>query len=218
MKKIGILGGGVWGSALAKLLSGNKVTIYARDEKIISSINEYKINPKLKYVIFNDNVKATSDISKLKNSDYVFIALPTQNVREVINLYGKCEDNQNIIIGSKGIEITSHLLLYDVISSMTSAKNISVLSGPCFSNEVAQNLPTAVTLATKNKKIFNDINLFFNNNNFCCFGKYSFGKIIFPLILRVFNNFIGTFFDAALMIIESNKIGLFHPFKQSPSK
>jgi len=58
---------------------------------------------------------------------------------------------------------------------------------------------------------------FFNNNNFWCPGKYSFGKIIFPLVLRVFNNCRGTFFDAALMIIESNKIGLFHPFKPSPS-
>ena len=154
MKKIGILGGGVWGSTLAKLLSNNEVMIYARDEKVISSINEYKINPKLKYVIFNDNVKATSDIFKLKNYDYVFITLPTQSVREVINLYGKCENHQKIIIGSKGIEIDTQLLLYDVISSITNTNNISVLSGPCFSNEVAQNLPTAVTLATKNKKIF----------------------------------------------------------------
>ena len=74
--------------------------------------------------------------------------------------------NKILIIGSKGIEITSQFFLYDVISSITSAKNISVLSGPCFSNEVAQNLPTAVTLATKDKNIFDDINLLFNNNNF----------------------------------------------------
>ena len=44
---IGILGGGVWGSALARVLSNNKVIIYARDEKIVKSINEHKINPKL---------------------------------------------------------------------------------------------------------------------------------------------------------------------------
>ena len=37
MKKIGILGGGVWGSALAKLLSNNKVVIYARDKKTVQS-------------------------------------------------------------------------------------------------------------------------------------------------------------------------------------
>ena len=40
---IGILGGGVWGSALARVLSNNKVIIYARDEKIVKSINEHKI-------------------------------------------------------------------------------------------------------------------------------------------------------------------------------
>ena len=47
---IGILGGGVWGSALARVLSNNKVIIYARDEKIVKSINEHKINPKLNTV------------------------------------------------------------------------------------------------------------------------------------------------------------------------
>ena len=44
---IGILGGGVWWSALARLLSNNKVIIYALYEKIYKSINENKINPKL---------------------------------------------------------------------------------------------------------------------------------------------------------------------------
>jgi len=165
MKKIGILGGGVWGSALAKLLSNNHVMIYARDKNIVSSINEHRINPKLKYIIFNNNVKATSNILELKNSDYIFVALPTQNVRKVIQLLGNCKDQQ-IIIGSKGIEIESQLFLYDVISSIVNAKNISVLSGPCFSNEVARNLPTAVTFATKDKNIFNTINLLFKNNNF----------------------------------------------------
>ena len=166
MKKIGILGGGVWGSALAKLLSKHKVMIYARDEKIVSSINEYRINPKLKYVIFNDNVKATNEISKLKDSDYLIITLPTQNIREVTDLYGKCNNDQHIIIGSKGIEIESHSLISDVINTTLNTKNISILSGPSFSNEVAQNLPTAVTLATIDKKYFDEINSLFNNNNF----------------------------------------------------
>ena len=49
MKKIGILGGGIWGSALAKLLSNSSVIIFSRDEKIVKSINNHRFNPKLKY-------------------------------------------------------------------------------------------------------------------------------------------------------------------------
>ena len=61
MKKIGILGGGVWGSALAKLLSNNKVCIYSRDKKTIKSINDHRFNPKLKFTVFNENVTSTDD-------------------------------------------------------------------------------------------------------------------------------------------------------------
>ena len=60
--EIGIIGGGVWGSALAKLLSNNNVTIFARDEKVVKSIKEYHFNPNLKYSTFNNNVKATINI------------------------------------------------------------------------------------------------------------------------------------------------------------
>ena len=43
MKQIGILGGGVWGCALAKLLSKNQVKIFVRDEKALNLINNQKI-------------------------------------------------------------------------------------------------------------------------------------------------------------------------------
>ena len=67
---IGILGGGVWGSALAKLFSDKEVLIYTRDKKVMDSINEHHFNPKLKYAIFNDNVKATDNLQEIaiKNS------------------------------------------------------------------------------------------------------------------------------------------------------
>ena len=84
MKKIGILGGGVWGSALAKLLSNNKVFIYARDKKTVKSINDHKFNPKLKYAVFNENVTSTENTKTFKDLEYLFIALPSQTIREVL--------------------------------------------------------------------------------------------------------------------------------------
>ena len=165
--KVAVLGAGVWGSALTRLLSNNnQIILYARDKKIVNSINEHRFNPKLKYVVFNKNVTATDDIDKLKDSDYVFIALPAQNIREVLSLLRPSNKNQEFIIASKGIEIQSLMLLSDVVKEIMGNNKISVLSGPCFSDEVAQNLPTALTFSSIEKKSFENINSLFNNINF----------------------------------------------------
>ena len=73
--KIGIIGGGVWGSAIAKLLSNNKVCIITRDTKIATSINEHRFNPRLKYAVFNENVSATADLNEAKD-------MPTSSLEE----------------------------------------------------------------------------------------------------------------------------------------
>ena len=159
--KIGVIGGGVWGSTLAKLLSNNKVFLFARDKKVIKSINEHHFNPKLKYAVFNDNITATDDLVLLNDSDYLFIALPSQSIREVLSTFKSSNANLEIIIASKGIEISTLDMLDKVVADKTACKNISVLSGPCFSDEVSQNLPTAVTFASKNRKSFDKVNSLF---------------------------------------------------------
>ena len=116
MKKISILGGGVWGSALAKLLSNSSVCIFYLDEKIVKSINEHTYNPKLKYAVFNNNVRASLDLTDLQKTDYLVIALPSQNIREVLKEYSIQNKRQQIIIASKGIEIETKLFLNDVVS------------------------------------------------------------------------------------------------------
>ena len=132
MKKIGILGGGVWGSALARLFSNSNVCIFARDEKIVKSINDHKFNPKLKYAVFNENVTATLDLNDLQKNDYLVITLPSQNIREVLKKYSIKKKNQQIIIASKGIEIKTKLFLKDVVKELINTENISILTGPSF--------------------------------------------------------------------------------------
>ena len=151
---VGIIGGGVWGSALARIFSQNNVLIFTRDESIAKSINDHKFNPRLKYVSFNENVSATCLIEDLKECEFIFIALPAQKIRDVISQNQFHNKKHNVIICSKGIEITSSKFLTEVVKELMPYKEISILSGPSFSTEVAQNLPTAVTLAAKNKKNF----------------------------------------------------------------
>ena len=164
--KIGIIGGGVWGSAIAKLLSNNKVCIITRDTKIVTSINEHRFNPRLKYAVFNENVSATADLNEAKDMDYLFLTLPAQKIRDVLSKVDLSKNTQEIIIASKGIEIESCSFLSDVVKEVSKNTNINILSGPCFSEEVSQNLPTAVTFASSNKKSFENINSLFHNKNF----------------------------------------------------
>mgnify|MGYP001196565081 FL=1 len=164
--KIGIIGGGVWGSAIAKLLSNNKVCIITRDTKIVTSINEHRFNPRLKYAVFNENVSATADLNEAKDMDYLFLTLPSQKIRDVLSKVDLSKNTQEIIIASKGIEIESCSFLSDVVKEVSTNTKINILSGPCFSEEVSQNLPTAVTFASSNKKSFENINSLFHNKNF----------------------------------------------------
>jgi glycerol-3-phosphate dehydrogenase (NAD(P)+) len=154
---IGILGGGVWGSALAKLFSNQEVLIYTRDKKVMNSINDHHFNPKLKYAIFNDNVKATDDLEEIAKKNIIFIALPSQSIREVLSKSYFQNLDADIIIASKGIEISSSMFLSSLVESLIKPKSLSIMSGPCFSDEVAQDLPTAATFASSNTSIFDTI-------------------------------------------------------------
>ena len=163
---IGILGGGVWGSALAKLFSDQEVLIYTRDKKVMNSINDHHFNPKLKYAIFNDNVKATDDLEEITKKNIIFIALPSQTIREVLSKSYFHNLEADIIIASKGIEISSSMFLSNVIESLIKPKSLSVMSGPCFSDEVAQDLPTAATFASSNTSIFDTISEMLKSKKF----------------------------------------------------
>ena len=163
---ISILGGGVWGSALAKLFSNQKVLIYTRDKNVMNSINEHHFNPKLKYAVFNDNVQATDDLEEIIKKNFIFIALPSQKIREVLEK--SCFKNlkADVIIASKGIEISSSLFLSQLVETLIKPKSLSILSGPCFSDEVAKDLPTAATFASSNSAIFDKISMMLSGKKF----------------------------------------------------
>ena len=163
---IGILGGGVWGSALAKLFSNQEVLIYTRDKKVMNSINEHHFNPKLKYAVFNDNVRATDDLEVITKKKMIFIALPCQTIREVLSKTYFQNLESDIIVASKGIEISSSMFLSSVVESLIKPNSLSILSGPCFSDEVAQDLPTAATFASSNSSIFDTISDMLKNKKF----------------------------------------------------
>ncbi|TAN45362.1 MAG: NAD(P)-dependent glycerol-3-phosphate dehydrogenase [Nitrospirae bacterium] len=153
---ISVMGAGSWGTTLAKLLAekGYDVTIWAYEQEIADSINEERVNS----VFFPDvvlpyNIKAVTDpLKAVAKARYIVNVVPTQYIGSVFNTaVSGMRDEAIIISASKGIEISSHMTPSMILKKLL-GKNISVLSGPSFADEVIRKRPTAVTLGTEDSK------------------------------------------------------------------
>src|SRR3954452_5335757 len=149
--KVGILGGGAWGTALAQIASagGRETLLWAMEDQVVDSINDRHQNPLfLPDVPLNPAIRATTRISDLDECDAWLVVTPAQHMRSVLNEAPECDIP--MVLCSKGIEERSGELLHKVAGEACRDAQVAVLSGPTFAHEVAKGLPTAVTLAAKN--------------------------------------------------------------------
>jgi len=155
--KIAVVGAGAWGTALAQLVakSGCGVTIWAREQEVVSSINERHENEIfLKGIALPKSLKATGNLADMAGNDYIFMVVPAQFVRPVLlELKNHISENTAIVLCAKGIEQSTGKLMTEVVSEIVPKSPIVVLSGPTFAREVAEGLPSAVTVASKYQKI-----------------------------------------------------------------
>jgi glycerol-3-phosphate dehydrogenase (NAD(P)+) len=148
--KVGILGGGAWGTALAQIASagGRETLLWALEDQVVDSINQSHQNPLfLPDVPLNPAIRATTDISHLDECDAWLVVTPAQHMRSVLNEAPECDIP--MVLCSKGIEEHSGELLHKVAGEACPGAQVAVLSGPTFAHEVAKGLPTAVTLAAR---------------------------------------------------------------------
>lgn len=157
-KNIGVVGGGAWGTALAQsaCLAGCEVTLWAREENTIRDINQNHINTAfLKNVPLDQKLTATTDLAEMAKQDAILIVTPAQFVRSVLTDLAPflTSSTAPLIICAKGIEQSSSKLMTDVINETIPNATPAILSGPSFASDVAKGLPTAVTLAAKDKTL-----------------------------------------------------------------
>ena len=146
--RIGVLGGGAWGTALAQVAAqtGDPVLLWAREPEVVAAINATHENPLfLAGVALSHDVTATGDLSGLAACDALLVVVPAQHVRAV--LAEAPVGTTPLVLCAKGIEAGTQLLVGEVASQVHRDAPIAVLSGPTFAHEVAAGLPTAVTLA-----------------------------------------------------------------------
>lgn len=156
-QKIGVIGGGAWGTALAQTLAvaGRDVTLWAFENDCVSSINDVRENTLfLPGIKLDQRITATSDISNLGDMDAVLSVAPAQHTRKILKTFvPSMKAGMPIVLCSKGIEISTRSFMSDVLAEVAPTAIPAVLSGPSFAIDVAKGLPTAVTLACEDEAV-----------------------------------------------------------------
>ncbi|WP_020590330.1 NAD(P)H-dependent glycerol-3-phosphate dehydrogenase [Kiloniella laminariae] len=151
LASVGVIGSGAWGTALAAVAAnaGNKVTIWSRNPLVVDDINNQHENSLyLKGAALDPAIRASTNAEDLKNADLLLLVTPSQHLRSVITpIKSLIGPDVPLVLCAKGVEISSGLLMTEMLQEILPGNPLAVLSGPTFAIEVARDLPTAVTLA-----------------------------------------------------------------------
>ncbi len=140
MNKIGVIGAGKWGSALAFALSEkNEVFISSRTPR---------------------DIKNFIPMEEILKFDYLVIAIPAQQIASWL------EENfvfshQKVLVAAKGIEASTGRFLNEIYSKYIPSSHIAFLSGPSFAAEVVKSLPTALVVNSENEDLSTKFASFF---------------------------------------------------------
>jgi glycerol-3-phosphate dehydrogenase (NAD(P)+) len=152
MQRIGIVGGGAWGTALALVAgrAGHAPMLWAREPEVVEAINRRHENPLfLPGIALDPGLRATEDIAEFAEVDVLLLAAPAQHLRKTsTDLAAHVKVGTPAIICAKGIEEGTGALLSEIVAAALPQARAALLSGPTFATEVAKGLPTAITLAS----------------------------------------------------------------------
>ena len=171
MKRIGILGGGSWGTALSVLLAkkGYDVELWIRNETQIKNIEKTKENTKyLPGIIIPSNTKITNNIEKaVKDKDVLVLAVPSHSIREILKqIKDNVTSGQIIVNVAKGLEPKTLLRISEVIKQEIPDCKFAVLTGPSHAEEVAKDIPTTIVVASKEKEVAEYVQEMFTTSSF----------------------------------------------------
>ena len=146
--KVGIVGAGAWGTALAQALAsdGSEVLLWAREPELVEEINARRTNSLfLPSAHLAPGIRATGRLDELAELPALLVVTPAQHLARVLSSLPAAP--RDLVLCAKGIEASTGRLMADVAAEAARDATIAVLSGPTFAHEVAAGLPTAVTLA-----------------------------------------------------------------------
>ena len=167
---ISIIGDGGWGTAIGVILASKGVssTIWGHDAEHIERCRAEHVNVQfLPEVPLPDLIEFTASIDEAVRDATLFVnAVPTRYLRSVMkNFAGKFGDVPVVSL-TKGIENETLTLPCDIVTEVTGASTVAVLSGPTMAEEVARGMPASATIACDNLDVSRRIQEALSTDNF----------------------------------------------------
>lgn len=153
MTKIGVLGAGTWGMALARMLqlSGNEVTVWSALEREVEEFSATRRHPNLPGMEIPEEIRFTKDMEEVcRDKEILLFAVPSPFVRATARKAAPyVKDNQIIVDVAKGIEADTLFTMTQIIADELKNERVKLvaLSGPTHAEEVAKDLPTTIVSA-----------------------------------------------------------------------
>ena len=157
MARIGILGAGSWGTALAILLhdNGHDVTVWSIHEEEVETLNTTRRHErKLPGVEIPEGIVFTTDMKEtMSDKDVCVLAVPSPFIRSTCQKMKQYVRAGQIIVNvAKGIEENTLYTLTDIIEEELPYADACVLSGPSHAEEVSRRLPTTCVVSSRTRK------------------------------------------------------------------
>ncbi len=151
IERVAVVGAGAWGTALGVVAqrAGRVVKLWAHEREVAASINESHENPWfLPGIKLDPAIRASEDLrAAVASADAVIVVVPAQHLRAVTRaLAPHLPRAAPLVVATKGVELETGRLPTEVLAETCPGVRVAVLSGPTFAIEVAQGLPSAVTL------------------------------------------------------------------------
>jgi glycerol-3-phosphate dehydrogenase (NAD(P)+) len=172
--RIGVVGAGSWGTALANLLAdkGYFVSLWAYESEVEKQIlNERENKIFLPGVKLSDRLIPSGDLTHVvSGKDLLLVVVPSHVMREISQKFSPyVTENALVVSASKGIENITHLTMSQVLKETIphiAENRFAALSGPSFAKEVAGKVPTLISVASKDTEVASFIQRIFATSYF----------------------------------------------------
>ena len=147
LARVGILGGGAWGTALAQVAAagGTDTVLWARDAAVVAAVNAGRASPRLPGITVATAIRSTAAIGDLDDCDVLLVVVPAAATAAVLAQLAE-KAPRPLVLCAKGLG-PGGTALTDVVAAALPGWPLALLSGPTFAAEVAHGLPAAATLA-----------------------------------------------------------------------